>query len=72
MNFLISSGICSPQSYQSMLHFKFLHMLSNEFLLIHTHQDLLYVLQPLFWKIYLLNKHHQIYVHFDNIFVFQN
>ena len=35
----------------------------NEFLLIHTHQDLLYMSQ----KNYFLNKWHETWAHFDNI-----
>ena len=42
MNFQISFGICSTPK---VLHFQHSHiMLSNELLLIHTHQDLLYML----------------------------
>ena len=39
MNFLISFGNVKPQSYQNILHYY--KELSNEFVLIYTHQDLL-------------------------------
>ena len=44
----------------------------SEFLLIHTHQDLLHMPHSLFQVSYFLNKHHSIQVGFDNIFLFQN
>ena len=46
--------------------------ISNQFLLIHTHQDLLYMPDPLFQINHFLNKHHYIWVHFDDIFGFKN
>ena len=46
------------ENYQSVLHFQHSHiMLSNELLLIHAHQDLLYKFHPLFEINYFLNKH---------------
>ena len=64
MCFLITFGICSHKKKQS-----------NEFLLIHTHKDLLHLLHivhPLFSVNYFLKKHHSVLVCFDSIFVFQN
>ena len=49
MNFLFSLEYVQFQNYQSMLHFQHSHiMLSNEFLLVHTNQYLLYMSHPLF------------------------
>ena len=49
MNFLLSLEYVQLQTYQSMLPFHQLHTKqSNEFLLINTHQDLLYMPHPLF------------------------
>ena len=52
--------MCSIQNYQSMfLHFRHLQAKqSNGFLLIHSHQDLLYIPHPLFYINYSLNKRH--------------
>ena len=56
-----------------MLHYDHSHTkLSNEFLLIHTHQHLLHTHYTLLQVNYLFNKYHEIQVRFDNIFTFQN
>ena len=42
------------QDYQSILHFQHSHTkLSSEFLLIHTHEDLLCMPHPFFGKLFL-------------------
>ena len=71
INFLISLEIYStpnPQKYIASLHTE----LSNDFLLICTPQDLLHMPFSLFYVNQFFNKHHQIWITFDNIFVFQN
>ena len=49
MNFLVYFGIFStPKLSECTMLFAFTYQLSNEFLLIHSHQDLLHMPNPLF------------------------
>ena len=47
MNFIISFGICSTPKLSKYVSFLAFTYKANEFLLIHVHQDLSYLLYPL-------------------------